>query len=151
MNEIIADPQFATLGQPASSWVVVTHAGVEMTSSVAGDTVRLELKDTKGANWHAEFRYAPFSVRAGDTLHLSFSIRAETAFIFSVWLGQLEEPWASLVAAENHFGDKEAGPAWQTFQHVWQVASSEKLARLNFALGRIDTVVEIKDISLKIA
>ena len=92
--------------------------------------------------------FAPFSVTVGTTYRLSFSARAEKPFMFSVWLGQMESPHASLVTKENHFGEKRMTADWQTFTHVWTASRSEPKARLNFALGQIDNTVELKNVAL---
>jgi hypothetical protein len=37
---------------------------------------------------------------------------------------------------------------WQTFTHTWKPILTEEAARLNFVLGQIDNVVEIRDVEL---
>jgi hypothetical protein len=149
MPEIISDPHFSTLGRSESKWAVLTHRGVVMTPSVENSVLRLEISKTSGANWHGELRYAPFPVVAGDIFTVSFSARAKHPFTFSVWLGQQDSPHKSLVSEENHFGEKMMTSDWKTFTHTWKPVLREETARLNFVLGQIDNVVEIKDIKLK--
>jgi hypothetical protein len=144
----ITDSNFSTFGKPDSRWRIVCHKGVTMMPAKEGDVLRLVIAGTSGANWHGEFMFAPFPVMAGTTYRLSFSARAETPFNFSVWLGQMESPHASLVTKENHFGEKRMTADWQTFTHVWTAARSEARARLNFALGPVDNVVELKAVEL---
>lgn len=144
----ITDSNFSTFGKPDSRWRIVCHKGVTMMPDQQGDGLRLVIAGTSGANWHGEFMFAPFAVTAGATYRLSFSARAEKAFTFSVWLGQMESPHASLVAKENHFGEKRMTSDWQTFTHGWTAGRSEAKARLNFALGQIDNTVELKNVEL---
>lgn len=113
-----------------------------------GEVLRLAIERTAGANWHGELMFAPFEVTAGETYHLSFSARAQNPFMFSVWLGQMESPHASLAVEENHFGERGMSANWQTFTHVWTAARSESKARLDFVLGRIDNQVELRDVEL---
>ena len=145
---LITDTQFSTFGKPDSRWRIVCHKGVTMVPALQGEVVRLAIAGTSGANWHGELMFAPFPVVKGQTYQVSFSARAETPFNFSVWLGQMESPHASLVAKENHFGEKRMTTDWQTFTHVWTASRSEPKARLNFALGPIDNVVELKTVAL---
>lgn len=144
----ITDPNFSTFGKPDSRWRIVCHKGVTMEPDRQGYVLRLVIAHTSGANWHGEFMFAPFAVTAGATYRLSFSARAQNPFTFSVWLGQMESPHASLVAKENHFGEKLMTADWQTFTHVWTSSRSEPKARLNFALGQIDNTVELKNVEL---
>jgi hypothetical protein len=148
-SEIISDPSFATLGTAASKWAIITHKGVVMTPSVENAILRLDLTKTSGANWQGALRYSPFPVAAGDTFTVSFSVRARHPFTFSVWLGQQDAPYKSLVSEENHFGEEMMTSEWQTFTHTWKPVLSENAARLNFVLGQIDNSIEIKDITLK--
>lgn len=149
MSEILTDPTFATLGQPASKWIIVTHHDVAMIPTVNDAVLRLEISSTKGANWHGELLYAPFPVAQGETLAVSFEARAKEPFLFSVWLGQRNAPYQSLVPPENHFGEKMMTAEWQTFTHVWHPFVAEAEARLDFVLGRIDNEVEIRAVSLR--
>jgi hypothetical protein len=149
MTEIIADPQFKTLEKPSSKWAVLNHQGVVMMPSVKSSVLYLDISKTSRANWHGELRYSPFPVTAGDTFTISFSVRAKHPFTFSVWLGQQNAPYQSLVSEQNHFGEKWMRPEWQTFTHTWQAIVNEENARLNFVLGQIDNSIEIKDVSLK--
>lgn len=144
----ITDGNFSTFGKSDSRWRIVCHKGVAMTPEIHGDVLRLGIGGTSGANWHGELMFAPFPVTAGATYHLSFSARAQNPFLFSVWLGQMESPHASLVGKENHFGEQQMIANWQTFRHVWTAARSEPKARLNFALGRIDNSVELERVEL---
>lgn len=148
VSNLITDTSFEMLGDAASRWAIVTHQGVAMLPTVENAVLRLEVNGTSGANWHGELRYAPITVSRGETLTVSFAARAERPFTFSVWLGQMNSPHASLVAPENHFGEKLLTPEWQSYSHIWTVISSETAARLNFVLGQIDNVVEIKDVQL---
>ncbi|PTX97386.1 hypothetical protein DB346_20535 [Verrucomicrobia bacterium LW23] len=100
------------------------------------------------ANWHGELTYAPFPVTLGDAIEVSFAARAEKRFTFSVWLGQFNSPWASLVGA-SHFREAWLEPEWKTWTHTWHVETTEPEARLNFVLGQIDTTVEIRDVKLE--
>lgn len=144
----ITDSNFSTFGKPDSCWRIVCHKGVTMEPARQGEVLRLVIGGTSGANWHGEFMFAPFTVTAGATYRLSFSGRAENPFNFSVWLGQMESPHASLVTKENHFGEKRMTSEWQTFTHVWTASRSEPKARLNFALGPINNTVELKNVEL---
>ena len=148
MKNIITDSGFSTLHGSKSQWAVVTHKGVVMTASVKDAVLYLEISNTSGANWHGELQYSPFAVAVGDTFEVSFSARARNAFTFSVWLGQSNSPHKSLVAEENHFGEKMMTSQWQTFSHTWKPILDEESARLNFVLGQIDNTVEIKDVRL---
>jgi hypothetical protein len=148
MTEIISDPDFTTLGKTDSKWAVLTHKGVVMTPSIENSILRLEISKTSGANWQGALRYSPFPVAAGDIFAVSFSARTKHPFTFSVWLGQQDSPYKSLVSEENHFGEKMMTSDWQAFTHTWKPVLSEKAARLNFVLGQIDNWVEIKDIEL---
>lgn len=146
---IITDPQFTTFGKPQSKWSITCHKGVTITPSKENNTLRLSIANTSGANWHGELLFAPFTVTEGDTYHLSFSARAKNSFTFSVWLGQMKSPHASLIKKDNHFGEKMMTSEWQQFTHTWIASRSEPNARLDFVLGQIDNIVEIKDAELK--
>jgi hypothetical protein len=149
MPEIIADPHFTTLGKPSSPWSVLSHQGVVMTPSVKDGVLILELLKTVGTNWHGELRYSPFPVIVGESFTITFTARAKCPFTFSVWLGQQEPPYKSLVSKENHFGEKQMTAQWQTFTHSWKPIANEKKGRLNFVLGQVDNVIEIKNVSLE--
>src|ERR1700692_2457162 len=150
ITEIISDPNFATLEGSASKWRLLTHKGVVMTPSVKNSILRMEISKTSGANWHGELSYSFFPVAVGDMFTVSFSVRAKHPFTFSVWLGQQDSPYKSLVSEENHFGEKMMTSDWKTFTHTWKPILSEKTARLNFVLGQIDNSVEIKDVKLSV-
>ena len=150
MGEIIDDPAFDTLGREGSRWELESHAGVVMRPTVEAGTVRLEISGAHGANWHGELRHTPFAVAEGDTLALSFDARSEHPFTFSIWLGQRDPPYASLVREEDRFQREPMLPEWKTFHHRWRVVTAEENARLNFALGQIDNVVEIRNVSLRL-
>ena len=151
MDIPILDASFSHLAGGASRWTVHTHAGVTVAPTVEAATLRLEISHTAGANWHGELCHAPFPVVAGSRLEVSFAARARRPFSFSVWLGQSEPPYESLVAPANHFGEQEMTTEWQTFTHRWQPVVSEPAARLNFVLGQIDNRVELKSIRLTTA
>jgi hypothetical protein len=119
-----------------------------MKPTLHDSTLRLDISKATGANWHGELRYAPFSVLASEIYTVSFSVKAERPFTFSVWLGQQDSPHKSLVSDENHFGEKMMTLEWQTFTHTWKPILSEEAARLNFVFGQIDNVVEIRDVEL---
>jgi hypothetical protein len=148
MKNIITEPNFNALGTDASKWAVITHKGVEMQPTLHDSILRLDITKTVGANWHGELRYAPFPVLVGDIFMVSFSVKAERPFTFSVWLGQQEPPHKSLVSDENHFGEEMMTSEWQTFTHTWKPILAEKAARLNFVFGQIDNIVEIRDVEL---
>jgi len=147
MPEIIADPHFATLGRPSSPWTVQGHQGLVVTPSAKNGVLLLDVSKTKGVNWHGELRYSPFPVVVGENLTVTFAARAKYPFTFSVWLGQQEPPYQSLVSGENHFKEKTMTTEWQTFSHSWKPTINEENGRLNFVLGQIDNVIEIKDVS----
>ena len=119
-----------------------------MKPTLNGSVLSLDISKTHGANWHGELRYSPFPVRVGDTFAVSFSARAKCPFTFSVWLGQQDAPFKSLVPEESHFGEDTMTSDWKDFTHTWNPFLDEESARLNFVLGQIDNVVEIKDIIL---
>jgi hypothetical protein len=148
MNHIIADPNFSTLREAASKWAVITHKGVKIFPTVEEAVLRLDISHTSGANWHGELRYSPFAVVPGAAFAVSFSVRAKQPFTFSVWLGQRDSPYKSLVPEETHFGEKKMTSDWQTFRHIWRPVLREEAARLNFVFGQIDNTVEIKDVML---
>ena len=149
MAQIIVDPEFLTLGEKNSKWDLQAHQGVAITASVGNAVLRFEIENTTGCDWHGELRYAPFPVYEGDIYTVSFSARAMRPFNFSVWLTQHHSPYLSLVADENHFGQRKITMDWQGFSHTWKPRMSEKMARLNFVLGQVDNVVEIANIDLK--
>ncbi|MDF3058945.1 MAG: Carbohydrate binding domain [Rariglobus sp.] len=146
---LITDATFSTFGNPDSKWRITCHKGVTMTPARQGDVLRLAIANTSGANWHGELLFAPFPVVEGETYRLSFSARADAPFAFSVWLGQMESPYSSLVTKENHFGEKLMTPDWQAFTHVWTASRSEPKARLDFVLGQIDNTVELQNVKLE--
>jgi hypothetical protein len=148
MIDIIDDPKFITLGKEESKWAVLVHEGVLITPTVKDAVLWLDISQTRGANWHGELRYSPFAVSAGDNFLVSFSARAKRLFKFSVWLGQQDAPYKSLVPQENHFGDAMMTADWQAFTHTWHSFLSEPEARLNFVFGQIDNIVEIKAVRL---
>ncbi len=148
MTEIISDPLFATLGASASKWTIQAQKGVVMTPFLEGSILRLEIANTQGANWQGALRYSPFPVAVGEVFSVSFAARAKFPFTFSVWLGQQDLPYKSLVPDENHFGEKLMTTNWQTFTHTWKPVLSEPVARLNFVLGQIENLVEIRDVRL---
>ncbi|GHB91093.1 carbohydrate binding domain-containing protein [Cerasicoccus arenae] len=149
MNEVITDPQFGTLDTVDSLWQIICHEGITITPSVLDSVLKLDVLNTKGANWHGELRYAPFEVNPPQTYIVTFSAKAKVSFLFSVWLGQMNHPWASLTPDSNHFGEQMMTPEWQTFTHTWTPNKQETQARLNFVLGPIDNTIEIKNVSLK--
>lgn len=148
MPLILTDPHFTTLGLPGSRWTILTHKGVVMTPTVKDAILTLEISQTHGANWHGELSYSPFPVAVGEAFSVEFSVRARTPFTFSVWLGQQNAPYESLVSKENHFGEKMMTAEWQTLAHTWHPILAEPEARLNFVLRQIDNTVEIKDVTL---
>ena len=145
----LADTRFAVSGPPGGKWLLGCHEGVTMAPVHVGNVLRLEIANTSGANWHGELQFSPFPVRANEVWNLTFAARAERPFAFSVWLGQQNPPFESLVSPQNHFGEETMTPAWQTFTHRWIATCTEDRARLNFVLGRIDNTVEIKEVQLK--
>jgi len=149
MAQIIVDPEFLTLGERGSKWDLQAHQGVAITALLENAILRLEIENTSGSNWHGELRYAPFPVFMGDIYTLSFSARALHPFQFSVWLTQHNSPYLSLVADENHFGERVMTMEWQEFTHIWKPRMNEKAARLSFVVGKIDNAVEIAYIDLK--
>ena len=150
MGEIIDDPAFGTLSREGSRWELESHAGVITRPTVEAGVLRLEISGTSGANWHGELRYTPFAVAEGDTLALSFDARSEQPFTFSIWLGQRDAPYASIVREEDRFQGEPMPPEWKTFHHRWRAVKTEKNARLNFVLGQVDNVVEIRIVSLRL-
>ena len=148
MKQIIDDPGFDTFGTPDSKWVIQSHEGVQIQPKVEDGTMLLTITGTCGANWHAEFKYEPFEVKKGDIFEISFSAKAKTPFDFSVWLGQKNEPFKSLVSEDNHYGETKMPDDWEAFTHTWTAVADEPEARLDFVLGPIDNVVELEDISL---
>ena len=148
MKQIIDDPGFDTFGTPDSKWVIQSHEGVQIQPKVEDGTMSLTITGTCGANWHAEFKYEPFEVKKGDIFEISFSAKAKTPFDFSVWLGQKNEPFKSLVSEDNHYGETKMPDDWEAFTHTWTAVADEPEARLDFVLGPIDNVVELEDISL---
>lgn len=114
----ITDSNFSTLGKEKSKWAILTHHGIEMNPTLRDSILSLEISKTSGANWHGELRYSPFPVKPGDTLEVTFSARAKHPFPFSVWLGQQDAPYKSLVSEDNHFGSPMMTTEWQTFTHI---------------------------------
>ena len=131
------------------SWCVVQHCGVSTETEICGSEIKLIVSRSKGANWHSEFRYGPFSVTEGDIYETSFETKAKFDYKFSVWLRQFNEPYAALVSDENHFGEELANASWARFSHQWIVSRSEAKTRLVFVIGPIDNVVEFRNIKLK--
>lgn len=148
MQEMIQDSLFETLGQPQSQWSIKTHQGVQIKPKVDDGTLKLTITETSGDNWHGELLYKPFAVRKGDILELTFSAKAGTPCPISVWLGQANEPYASLVNEEDHFGEQMLLDDWECYTHTFVVQADEPEARLNFVVGAIDNVIEIEDVSL---
>lgn len=142
----ISQPEFATFGHSNGDWKLRTHKGVTVAHESVDGVLRLTVTGASGVNWHAELQRSPFPVAAGEILRVSFDARASTPFAFSVWLGQQNPPFASLVEAENHFGEKTMTPAWQNFSHRWVAAQTEKMARLNFVVGRLNNTIEIRNV-----
>ena len=148
MKNIIDDPNFNILGTVASKWTLITHRGVVMQPTVHDGALQLAISGTSGANWHGELQYAPIPVKAGEVLTVSFEVKAEHPFTFSVWLGQQNPPHKSLVPEENHFGEEIMTSEWQAFTHTWHPFLSDESARLNFVFGQIENVLEIKCVEL---
>lgn len=149
MTTPITDGDFATFGREDSRWAILTHEGTVMKPALCDGVLALEISGTHGANWHGELRYAPFAVAKGEVFTVSFAARARRPFTFSVWLGQVDAPYASLVPKENHFGSPVMTTEWQSFSHTWRPCVDEERARLNFALGQIDNVVELRGVELR--
>ena len=148
MSTVISNPEFSTLSQGPARWSVAAHQGVTMVPTVNDAVLRLDISDTAGVNWHGELCYAPFPVKAGNTLAVSFVARAKHPFTFSVWLGQSAPPYESLVPPENHFGEETMTSEWRTYVHSWKPVRSDHAARLNFVVGQIDNQIELKQIAL---
>ena len=148
MKQIIQDVGFETLGTADSKWQIQGHQGVDIQHQVEDGAVTLTITGTSGVNWHGEFKYQPFEVKKGNIFEVSFSAKAKTPFKFSVWLGQANAPFASLVSEDNHYGETMMLDDWECFTHTWTAIADEPDARLIFVLGPIDNVVEIEDISL---
>ena len=148
MNETINDPTFSTFGTTASKWELEEHEEVKLEARVKDDSIVIHQIGGKGIHWHGEFRYAPFPVRKGEKVALSFEARAETPTGFSVWIGKYKTPWTALVADEGHFGQRVLQPEWERFDYEVEILSSEDEARLNFVFGEKDNVICFRNISL---
>ena len=124
------------------------HCDVSTEAEINGSEIQLCVSHSKGANWHSEFRYGPFSVVEGDIYEISFETKSKFDYTFSVWLGQFNEPYQSLVTDENHFGEELASASWTRYSHRWIVSQSEAKSRLVFVIGPIDNLVEFRNIKL---
>jgi hypothetical protein len=127
MKEIIQDTLFETLGTPDAQWVLKTHQGVEITPTTDDGMLSLAITGTSGTNAHA---------------------KAKKPFAFSVWIGQANDPYQSLVDDEDHFGEQMMTDDWECYSHTFTATMDEPNARLDFVLGAIDNVVELEDVSL---
>jgi hypothetical protein len=148
MKEIIQDTLFETLGTPDAQWVLKTHQGVEITPTTDDGMLSLAITGTSGTNAHAELLYQPFAVKKGDIFEITFSAKAKKPFAFSVWIGQANDPYQSLVDDEDHFGEQMMTDDWECYSHTFTATMDEPNARLDFVLGAIDNVVELEDVSL---
>lgn len=148
--EMISDRAFATFGQPDSLWRCQAHEGVSFSGERQSDAMRLAVANAKGANWHGELRFAPFQVRRGQRATIRFSAKAEKPIRFSVWIGQMHSPWASLVTEATHFGEADMTCEWLDFEHHAVIATDEDQARLNFVLGVIDNTIWVRGVSLRL-
>jgi hypothetical protein len=149
MNETITDPTFSTLGTAASKWELEEHEEVKLEAQVEDGSIVIHQKGAKGIHWHGEFRYAPFPVRKGETVALTFEARAETPTGFSAWIGKYKNPWTALVNDDGHFGQRVLQPEWERFDYEVEILASEDEARLNFVFGEKDNVICFRNISLK--
>lgn len=150
MENHFADPSFKTLGNPDGIWQLKVFEGVHAEASVSKGVVSIPMKWTRGANWHVELIYGPFPVKAGQRYAIGFDACATQAFRFSVWLGQYDDPYAALVADENHFGEDTLRRDWEFYRHAWTVTQDEPRARVDFVLGRVDATVRIRNPRLRL-
>ena len=145
--QVIDDPDFMTFGRRDSRWEIEAHHGIVMTGQPDDSVMCLQISNAKGANWHGEFRFAPFSVHEGQLATIRFSARAQTPIDFSVWIGMYHSPWSQLVSNATHFKEKHMTDQWTSFEHQSVIVQNEEQARLNFVLGVVDNQIWLKDIS----
>ncbi|MDF3130674.1 hypothetical protein P0Y35_15805 [Kiritimatiellaeota bacterium B1221] len=148
MNEKNSKVDYLEIENITGAWSVAEHCGGSTQAKIKDNEIKLMIGNAKGANWHSELRYGPFQVEEGDIYTVSFETKAMVAYRFSVWLGQLDSPYAALIADAHHFGEALADCQWRSFRHEWVVAQSEARARLVFVVGPIDNVVEFRKIRL---
>lgn len=131
------------------SWETESHGSVTHRALVIGNTALVEQSGTSGIGWHGELRYAPFPVRKGDRVEVSFSARFSHPARFSVWIGQFRDPWQSLVADEDRFDERELEPEWRKFSFRVRIVSDEPEARLNFVFGGQDGIFSLREVALR--
>ncbi len=150
MENQFADPALKTFGEPDSPWQLKVHEGIRVEASVTTGVMTIPMKWTQGVNWHVELIYGPFPVKAGQRYAIGFDACATQSLRFSVWLGQYFEPFDSVVTEKTHFGESYLKPNWEFFRHAWTVERDEPKARIDFALGRNDSTVRIRNPRLRL-
>ena len=148
MKQIIDDASFETLNQPQSQWQIKAQNGVDIQPQVTDGELSLTIAGTSGQNAHAQLLLGPFEVKTGDVFEVSFSAKAKSPFTFNVQLAQANDPFSSLVAEDDSFGPQMLQDDWECYTHTFTAISDEPNATLNFAVGQVDNVVDLEDISL---
>ncbi|MEX0776051.1 MAG: hypothetical protein WD042_10115 [Phycisphaeraceae bacterium] len=146
--QVIDDPTFATFGQDGSRWEIEAHKGVGFTGRNEDDMMVFDVAEAQGANWHGEFRFAPFAVRESQRATIRFEAKSQIPINFSVWIGKYRSPWSQLVTDATHFRQKQMTQRWTTFQHTAIISADDDEARLNFVFGVSDNRIWLKGISL---
>lgn len=148
--EVIADPQFETLGQRESYWHIEAHEGAGIAAQGVEGVGVVEVASPYNIEKHAELRYAPFSVQRGQEVLIKFEAYADKEMPFSFSLSEWHEPWRSLLRPNEKFGEWMLETEWRHYEHSCHIIHDENEARLNFTLGGANNRVYLANVSLQL-
>jgi hypothetical protein len=128
------------------NWKQEAGNGVQMTVTPEEQSLKIEVSQTRGTDWHAQIHQTGLSLETGKTYTLSFQARSPGSRAMNV-AAMLDQPdWRNLGLART----VKLTPEWKTYRFTFvardTVANHD---RLSFAFGAQDGTLWLRDVALQ--
>jgi hypothetical protein len=130
---LVRDAEVATVGRPASAYVVEQHEGAKMTVTPGSSDkmARIDVTKVDGTSWHLQLNQGGLKVKKGQFYTVSFRAKTEGPKQTTVSVGQAHEPWQNLgLSATVRLGAEE-----REFRYGFVAGADDENARVSFAVG----------------
>ncbi len=114
------------------------------TAASGASSVRIDVSQASGTDWHISFSFEPLEIIAGQDYTLSFEAKATRARDISTWVEQRVDPWEGYL----YFSDTPQTTRWQHFELTARATGSDPAAGFRFGLGQATGSIWLDDVHL---
>ncbi len=142
---LLVDPKFEGLAQGQGPWFVELHEPSTMTATINDGTVKLDVTNVDGTDWHLQFNQANLKLKKGQYYTASFKAKASKPTKIGFNVNMAHEPWQTLGLMTNVSLTTDL----QEFRFGLIAPADDENARVTFVVGGEVLSLSISEVQLR--